>query len=302
MTERKAMRRTATELSFGARSYVMGIVNATPDSFSGDGLAGAGDLVGRAVDQAARFVAAGVDILDIGGESTRPGSEPVDAAAEIARVVPVVAAIADRFPDIVVSVDTSKAVVAAAAFDAGAHWLNDVWALKGDPGIAAVAAARGVPVVLMHNRSRPRAVEIDARLGGQYVGARYGHLMDDVGAELAALAADALAAGIARTRIILDPGIGFGKTVVHNLALINHLDRLKALGYPLLIGPSRKSFIGKTLNLEAEARDDGTMACIAIGIARGADIVRVHDVAAAVRVARMTDAILRAPASGESAG
>ncbi len=292
------MEKIGRELSWGARTCVMGILNATPDSFSGDGLGGAGDLVGRAVDQAARFVAAGADILDIGGESTRPGSSPVDAETETARVVPVVAAIADRFPDVILSVDTSKAAVAAAAFDAGAHWLNDVWALKGDPGIAAVAATRNAPVVLMHNRSRPRAVETDAHLGAQYAGARYGHLMDDIAAALLSLAADAVAEGIARERIILDPGIGFGKTVVQNMALINHLDRLKTLGYPLLIGPSRKSFIGQTLGLDAGERDEGTLACIAVGIARGADIVRVHDVQAAVRVARMTDAILRAPASG----
>jgi len=292
------MEKIGRELSWGARTCVMGILNATPDSFSGDGLGGAGDLVGRAVDQAARFVAAGADILDIGGESTRPGSSPIDAETETARVVPVVAAIADRFPDVILSVDTSKAAVAAAAFDAGAHWLNDVWALKGDPGIAAVAATRNAPVVLMHNRSRPKAVETDAHLGAQYAGARYGHLMDDIAAALLSLAADAVAEGIARERIILDPGIGFGKTVVQNMALINHLDRLKTLGYPLLIGPSRKSFIGQTLGLDAGERDEGTLACIAVGIARGADIVRVHDVQAAVRVARMTDAILRAPASG----
>jgi dihydropteroate synthase len=277
----------------------MGILNVTPDSFSGDGLAAGGaDSVARARDQAAAFVEAGVDILDVGGESTRPGSSPVAASEEIARVIPAIAALAETFPDTIISVDTSKAPVAAAAFDAGADWLNDVWAFKGDPDIAALAAARGAPVVLMHNRSRPKAVEMDARLGGQYVGAKYRHLMDDVTAELQGLADDARAAGVAGDRIILDPGIGFGKTVVQNLALINHLDRLKPLGYPLLIGPSRKSFIGKTLDVDPGERDAGTAACISVGIARGADIVRVHDVKTAVLVARMTDAILRAPADG----
>jgi len=256
-------------------------------------------MVGRALDQATRFVAAGADILDVGGESTRPGSSPVDAGEEIARVVPVIEALAGRFPETAISVDTSKAAVAAAAIDAGADWLNDVWALKADPDIAALAADRGVPVVLMHNRSRPKAVETDVRLGSRYLGANYSHLMEDIAAELRALAVDAEDAGIARDRIILDPGIGFGKTVSQNLALINHLDRLKTLGYPLLIGPSRKSFIGKTLDLDAGERDEGTAACIAIGIARGADIVRVHDVQGAVRVARMTDAIVRAPADGQ---
>lgn len=294
--------RLADRFAWGARSYVMGIINVTPDSFSGDGLGSVEGLAARAVDCAARFIDAGADILDIGGESTRPGSSPVGEAEEIARVVPVVAALAARFPDAVLSVDTSKAAVAAAALDAGAAWVNDVWALKADPAMAPLVAARKAPVVLMHNRSRPRAVELDPHLGSQYVGARYRHLMDDVAAELAALAADAVAAGIDRGQIILDPGIGFGKTVVQNMALINHLDRLKRLGYPLLIGPSRKSFIGQVLDLGPGRRDEGTAACVAIGIARGADIVRVHDVKSAARVAKMTDAIIRAPADGAAEG
>ena len=294
--------RLADRFAWGARCYVMGIINVTPDSFSGDGLGSIEGLAARAVDLAARFIDAGADILDIGGESTRPGSSPVGAAEEIARVVPVVAALAERFPDAVLSVDTSKAAVAAAALDAGAAWVNDVWALKADPAMAPLVAARKAPVVLMHNRSRPRAVEADPRLGSQYIGARYRHLIDDVTAELAALAGDAVAAGIDRGQIILDPGIGFGKTVVQNMALINHLDRLKRLGYPLLIGPSRKSFIGQILDLGPGERDEGTAACVAIGIARGADIVRVHDVKGAARVAKMTDAIIRAPADGAAEG
>jgi len=283
---------------WAARSYVMGVLNVTPDSFSGDGLGHGAGTVERAVDQAAQFLAAGADILDIGGESTRPGASPVTAEVEVARVVPAIAAVVDRFPDAVVSIDTSKASVAAAAFDAGAGWLNDVWALKADPGMAALAAERGVPVVLMHNRSRRKAVDADERLGAQYAGARYGHLMEDVAADLAALADDAIAAGVSRENIILDPGIGFGKNVSQNLALINHLDRLKTLGYPLLIGPSRKSFIGQTLDLEPGDRDEGTAACIAVGIVRGANVVRVHDVQGIARVARMTDAILRTSADG----
>lgn len=284
--------------AWGARCYVMGVLNVTPDSFSGDGLGPAAGLIGRVVDRAAGFVTAGADILDVGGESTRPGADPVSAAEELERVVPAIAALAERFPDTVLSIDTSKASVAAAALDAGAGWVNDVWALKADPRMAPLVAARGVPVVLMHNRSRPRAVERDARVGSEYVGARYRHLMDDVAADLAGLADDAAAAGIDRARIVLDPGIGFGKTVVQNMALLNHLERLKPLGYPLLIGPSRKSFIGRILDLGADERDEGTAACVAIGIARGADIVRVHDVKGAVRVAKMTDAIIRSPADG----
>lgn len=294
--------RLADKFSWGSRSYVMGILNVTPDSFSGDGLGRGGVAVARAVDLAAGFLQGGADILDIGGESTRPGSAPVDAEEELARVVPVVAALAERFPDAPLSVDTSKAVVAAAALDSGASMVNDVWALAADPDMAPLVAARGVPVVLMHNRSRPKAVETHPRLGARYLGAKYLHLMDDVAAELAALAAHAVAAGIERAQIILDPGIGFGKTGLQNMALLNHLDRLKALGYPLLIGPSRKSFIGQVLDVGPDERDEGTAACIAVGIARGADIVRVHDVATAARVARMTDAIIRAPADGAGDG
>ncbi|MEM9681737.1 MAG: dihydropteroate synthase [Pseudomonadota bacterium] len=251
-------------LPWASRTFVMGILNATPDSFSGDGLAVGGDLVESALRRAAAFVEAGVDILDIGGESTRPGAEPVPATAEADRVVPVIDAVVRQFPDVIVSVDTSKAAVAAAAFDAGAHWLNDVWSLKADQEMPRLAAEREVPVVLMHNRSRPNAVIRDARIGGQYLGADYGNLMEDIASELSALAMDAEKAGVARERIILDPGIGFGKT----------------------------------LDLETDGRDEGTAACVAIGIARGADIVRVHDVRTTVRVARMTDAILRAPADG----
>ena len=288
--------------SWGSRCYVMGILNVTPDSFSGDGLGSGAELTGRLVDKAAAFVAAGADILDVGGESTRPGAEPVSAAEEIERVVPSIAALAARFPDAFISVDTSKAEVAAAALDAGAAWVNDVWALKADPRMASLVAARQVPVVLMHNRSRPKDIARNPWLGSEYVGAHYGHLLDEVTADLAGLAADAMAAGIDRSRIILDPGIGFGKTMVQNMALLNHLGRLKPLGFPLLIGPSRKSFIGRVLDVGPDEREEGTAACIAVGIARGADIVRVHDVKSAVRVAKMTDAIVRASADGDSRG
>lgn len=297
----KPSKRLAESFSWGTRCYVMGILNVTPDSFSGDGLGAAKGRIGRAVDRASEFIAAGADILDIGGESTRPGALPVGENEELERVIPAILALADRFPDTVLSIDTSKAAVAAAALDAGADWVNDVWALKADAQMAPLVAARQVPVVLMHNRSKPKAFEHDARLGAQYLGAQYRHVMDDVAAELLALAENAIAAGIDRSQIILDPGIGFGKTLVQNLALLNHLDRLKALGYPLLIGPSRKSFIGRILDLEPGERDEGTSACVAIGIARGADIVRVHDVKSAARVAKMTDAIIRSPADGAGA-
>ncbi len=294
--------RLTDRFDWGQRSHVMGIVNVTPDSFSGDGLLAEADWVERAVALAGAFLTAGADILDIGGESTRPGSDAVSVEDEVARVCPVMEALSTTYPDAVLSVDTSKAAVAEAALEAGATLINDVWALKGDPDMAHVAAASGVPVVLMHNRSRPRDIESDPKLGGRYLGAHYEHLIEEVSAELQALAADTIAAGVDPAQIILDPGIGFGKTVTQNLALINHLDRFKSLGYPLLVGPSRKSFIGHVLNLGPDDREEGTAAAIAIGILRGADIVRVHDVATAVRIARMSDAILRAPADGGATG
>lgn len=284
--------------AWGTRTYVMGILNLTPDSFSGDGLMQSKkplpDLIGLlAMEQARRFVNAGVSILDVGGESTRPGSEPVNADEEAARVLPVIRLIAEAFPDVPISVDTYKAAVAEAAIEAGATMVNDVWGLRADPEMGAVVARYGVPVVLMHNRSKPANAEIEARLGGRYVGVHYENLLEDVKQELMASVALAHTAGVADEQIILDPGIGFGKTVAQNLELLDRLDEIKALGYPVLLGPSRKSFIGYTLDLPPEQRVEGTAATIAIGIARGADIVRVHDVVAMVRVAKMTDAIVR---------
>jgi dihydropteroate synthase len=287
--------RLSDRFDWGARTYVMGILNVTPDSFSGDGLLREDNGV---LTRAREFVAAGADILDIGGESTRPGAESPGAEAERARVVPAIAAVRDTFPDIAISVDTYRAGTAAAALDAGADIVNDVWGLRADPDLAPLAADREAPVVLTHNRSKPGSAEIDARLGGQYLGAHYDNLLEDVARELSDLAENALAAGIARDQIILDPGLGFGKTVAQNLELMNRLDRFRVLGYPLLVGPSRKSFIGRVLDLPVEERDEGTAAAIAICIARGADIVRVHDVAQMVRVARMTDAIVRAASDG----
>ncbi len=282
---------------WGARTYVMGILNITPDSFSGDGLLGVsgagGDLAALALAQARQFVAAGADLLDVGGESTRPGSQPVDQAEELARVLPVIQAIAAEFPDIAISIDTYKAGVAQAALESGASIVNDVWALRADPALAGVAARFHAPVILMHNRSNPASVEVRERLGGSYLGAEYGDLLADVKRELLESVAIAHTAGIPDEHILLDPGIGFGKTVAHNLALIDRLGEIRALGYPLLLGPSRKSFIGYTLNLPPDQRLEGTAAAVAIGIARGADLVRVHDVEAMARLARMTDAIVR---------
>jgi dihydropteroate synthase len=274
----------------------MGILNITPDSFSGDGVLALSGEVGEvevAVQQAKEFLSNGADILDVGGESTRPGSQPVNAEAELERVIPVIEAIASEFPDATISIDTYKARIAEAAFRAGARILNDVWALRADPALASVAAAFRVPVVLMHNRSNPASVEVRAQLGNAYIGSTYENLMEDVKRELLASVELAVKAGIDEARIILDPGIGFGKTREHNLALINRLDEIRALGFPVLLGPSRKSFIGFTLDLPADQRVEGTAATIAVGITRGADVIRVHDVKEMARVAKMTDAIVR---------
>lgn len=273
-----------------ARTYVMGILNVTPDSFSGDGLLAGGRP--NPLRQAADFLAAGADILDVGGESTRPGAEAVSETEELARVLPVIRAIRREFPEAFISIDTYRAAVADAALDAGARMVNDVRALRADPEMAPLLAQKKVPVVLMHNRLTPASAEVRDRLGGRYVGVPYQNLLEDVRHELLESVALAREAGVAKDRIILDPGLGFGKTVAQSLELLNRLDEFKALGYPLLIGPSRKSFIGYTLDLPPDERIEGTAAAVVIGIVRGANIVRVHDVPEIVRTARMADAIL----------
>lgn len=273
------------------RTYIMGIINATPDSFSGDGMLSAKDAVARALAQAHQFVADGADILDIGGESTRPGSTPITAESEKARILPLIQAIRQEL-DIPISIDTYRAEVAAAALAAGANWVNDVWGLRMDPNMAQLVAEQGCPVVIMHNRSQPKNVDQETRLGGRYVGVAYDDLLTDIRRELEESIDLALAAGVSREQLILDPGIGFGKTVAQNLTLLNQLDYFKEMGYPILLGPSRKSFIGYTLDLPPDERVEGTAATIAIGIDRGANIIRVHDVREMVRVARMTDAIV----------
>lgn len=288
------MRAGGRSFTWGERTYIMGILNITPDSFSGDGLLGApgGGAFEAAMQQAARFVVAGVDILDVGGESTRPGAQPVSAEEELGRVIPVIRALVERF-DVPVSVDTYRAVTAQAALEAGAHIINDIWGFQADPDLAKVAAKGQAPVILMHNRSSWASAQVKERLGGRYVGIPYEDLLADVRRELLESVALARAAGIPDEDIILDPGIGFGKTTEQNLELLDRLDEIRELGYPVLLGPSRKSFIGYTLNLPPDQRLEGTAAAVAIGIARGADIVRVHDVEFMSRVARMSDAIVR---------
>lgn len=261
------------ELEWGKRTYVMGIVNVTPDSFSGDGL---GYNAEAALEQALRFQAEGADIIDVGGESTRPGSTTVDAYEETRRVIPVIRRLASRL-HIPISVDTYKYQVAQEALAAGAAMLNDVWGLKHDPALATLAAKVGVPIVLMHNQ----------------VGTSYADLISEVLASLRASVEKALEAGVLRENIILDPGVGFGKRPEHNLEILRRLEEFKALGLPLLVGTSRKSTIGLVLGLPVEERVEGTAATVALAIARGADIVRVHDVKAMTRIARMSDAIVR---------
>jgi len=251
----------------------MGIINLSPDSFSGDGL---GADVPAIVEQALRFQEEGADFLDVGAESTRPGSSPVSPEEEIRLLAPGLEALADvaRVP---VSVDTYKARVARFAVEAGASMINDVWGLKADPALAEVVAEAGAPIVLMHNQHTRR----------------YNDLVPDVASSLRASARLAIKAGIAPENIILDPGIGFGKTPDHNLELLGRLSELKELGFPLLVGTSRKSTIGLVLDVPVDQRAEGTAATVALSIAGGADIVRVHDVKEMVRVCRMTDSVVR---------
>lgn len=264
--------------AWGERTFVMGIVNVTPDSFSGDGLLAAGDPVQAAVAQAQRMVADGADLLDVGGASSRPGHAALGVDEEAARVVPVIRALAAALPATPISVDTTSPAVAAAAVDAGAHLLNDVWGVADDPGMMRVAAERGVPIVLMHNRGEPR----------------YRNLVAEVVADLWRALERAIDAGVPWDHLIVDPGFGFGKTPDHNLALIAGLPSLRVLGRPVLLGTSRKSTLGKVLDLPAAQRVEATAATTVLGIAAGAaDIVRVHDVLENARAARTADAVVR---------
>jgi len=277
----------------------MGILNLTPDSFSGDGFlhkASESDKyqidLELILEKARDMVEHGADILDVGGESTRPGAQIVSAEEEMERVLPVITTLAASV-DVIISIDTYKANVAESAIQQGAHMVNDVWGLHADPALAGVAAKYHTPVILMHNRSSWANAEIKERLGGHYIGIPYDNLVEDVKRELLESVMIARSAGIPDDQIIIDPGIGFGKTVEQNLELVDRLDEFRALDYPVLLGPSRKSFIGYTLNLPPDQRLEGTAAAVSIGIARGADIVRIHDVPFMSRVIRMTDAIVR---------
>ena len=280
-------------LDWSQRTYVMGIVNVTPDSFSGDGILSKDQHpVELAVQQALRFVEEGADILDIGGESTRPGSAPVSVEEELKRVIPVIKAIREK-TDALISIDTYKGSVARAALEAGANWINDVWGMRMDPEMVEVAAEFDCPIILMHNRSKPKDVASQEKLGGRYIGVEYEDLIPDIKRELKQSIDTALKNGIKESNIIIDPGVGFGKTVEQNLQILKQLDSFKDMGYPILLGVSRKSVIGYTLDLPPDQRLEGTLAANIVGITKGANILRVHDVLATVRAAKMTDAILR---------
>lgn len=264
---------------WGERTFVMGILNATPDSFSGDGLfAGADDPIEAAVALGRQMVADGADILDIGGESTRPGHDQVTEADERRRVVPIVAALRAALPTTPLSIDTTKPVVAEAALAAGADLVNDVWGVGDDDALVRLAADHGVPLVVMHNRAEPR----------------YTTLMPELIADLQRAIERALRLGVRWADLIVDPGFGFGKTAEHNLTLLRELTALQMLCRPILLGTSRKSTLGRILDLPATDRLEATLATTALGIAGGADLIRVHDVRANVRAARISDAVVRA--------
>jgi dihydropteroate synthase len=277
----------------GKKTYVMGIVNLTQDSFSGDGLLKTRNPLEAALRQIEGFLKEGVDVLDLGAESTRPGAVQVSAEEEIAQLVPALSALRKEGVSIPISIDTYKASVAKACLNEGAHIINDVWGFKKDPAMAATVAQHKATAVLMHNVVRKMETQ-KTELGGRYLKVQYKDIVQTVKKGLSECIALAKAAGIPDERILIDPGIGFGKTTEHNLELLNKQEELLSLGYPILLGVSRKSFIGYTLDLPPEDRLEGSLAANAYGILHGASIVRVHDVKATIRLARMLDAIRNA--------
>ena len=283
-----AIRCGTVSLELGRRSLLMGVVNVTPDSFS-DG----GEFFDteRAIEQGERLATEGADLLDVGGESTRPFSESIPTEEELRRVIPVIRQLARR-TRIPISIDTCKAAVARAALDAGASLVNDISSLGLDPDMKAVVASSGAPLILMHMQGTPRDMQVKPH---------YDSLLSEVVRFLEERIRIACEAGVSRDQIMVDPGIGFNKTVTHNLLLIKHLDALAILGRPVLLGTSRKSFIGAVLNRPVTEREPGSWATVCAAILRGAHILRVHEVAVCRQVADMIDAILNAEATGEGA-
>jgi dihydropteroate synthase len=259
--------------SWGTRTYIMGILNITPDSFSDGGRFNGQEV---ALEHASQMVAEGADIIDVGGESTRPGHTPVTAEEELARITPIIEVLS-RETDVPISVDTYKAATAAAAIQAGAHMINDIWGLKADPEMAQVVAHYQVPVCLMHNRAQNH----------------YDNLIEEIISDLADSIELALKAGVKDENIIIDPGLGFGKNWRQNFQVMSKLEQLSRLGYPVLLGPSRKLFTGKLLDLPVDQRLEGTLAATVVGITKGIDIVRVYDVRENKRAAVMADAMVR---------
>ena len=269
----------------GPRTWLMGVVNVTPDSFS-DG--GAYFDAGKAVDRGLALAAEGADIIDVGGESTRPGARPVPEAEEAGRVVPVIAALRAKTPALI-SVDTTKAAVARAALDAGADIVNDTSAFRFDPAMPGVVARAGAGVVLMHMQGTPLTMQEDPR---------YDDLVGEISGFLAERIRVAAAAGIPGERVIIDPGIGFGKTLDHNLEILRRQESFLALGRPLLLGFSRKAFLGKILGLPPADRLEGTIAAAVLSVERGAHILRIHDVGPVARAVRTAEAILGSGGGG----
>lgn len=261
------------EFDLKERTYVMGILNITPDSFS-DG--GKFNELGKALKRVQEMIEEGADIIDIGGESTRPGFEVVEAEEEINRVVPVIKAIKEKF-DIPISIDTYKSETARAAIEAGADIINDIWGFKKDKNMAKLCAEKNVPCILMHNRDN----------------AEYTDIMKDIKEDLIESINIALDAGVERENIILDPGIGFAKSLEENLKVMNNIEKINELGFPILLGTSRKSMIGLTLNLPKDERLEGTLATTVLGITKGCEFIRVHDIKENKRVCVMTDSILK---------
>ncbi len=270
------------ELDCSSRTLVMGVLNVTPDSFSDGGRFY--DPV-KAIQHGLKLAKDGADIIDVGGESTRPGSEPISAQEEIKRVIPVIEALASEI-QVPISIDTYKSEVAARALKAGATILNDISALRFDPQMVKLVAEQNVPVILMHMLGTPKDMQLDPRYEDVV-----GEILDFLNQRIQW----AMSHGVAAEQIIVDPGIGFGKTLEHNLTILKNLSKFGSLGRPILIGTSRKSFIGKILGADVDQREDGTAATVALGICNGANIVRVHDVARMVAVVRVTDAVMRAP-------
>lgn len=268
------------DIKFGSRTYIMGILNVTPDSFSGDGIY---QDIDKSIERARRMVEDGADIIDIGGESTRPGSEPLAIEEEIKRTIPVIKKLS-KIIDVPISIDTAKSEVARLALMNGASIINDVTGLESDEGMIGVAKEFNAKVVVMHMKGTPRTMQINPE---------YVNVIQEIKEKLKAIVERAEERGIKKENIIIDPGIGFGKTLEHNLEILNRLFEFKELGLPILVGPSRKSFIGKLTGAECDKRIFGTIASVAIAIRNGADIVRVHDVKETKQAVIISDAITR---------